>query len=43
MPGYLFNDIMDLLFNNKRNKGKRRAAFRIISAKVTFILKAAFI
>jgi hypothetical protein len=43
MLGYLLNNIMDLLFNNKRNKGKKRAAFRIINAKATFILKAAFI
>jgi hypothetical protein len=42
MLSYLFNNIIDLLFNNKKKKGKRRAAFKIISAKITFILKATF-
>jgi hypothetical protein len=42
MPSYLLNDIIDLLPNNKRNKGKRHAVSRIISTKITFIPKAAF-
>jgi hypothetical protein len=42
MLSFLLNNIMDLLFNNKRNKGKRYIASRTISAKATFILKAAF-
>jgi hypothetical protein len=41
VPSYLLNNIIDLLFNNKKNKGKKYADFRIISAKTTFILKAA--
>jgi hypothetical protein len=42
MPSYLFDDIINLLLNNERNKSKGHAASRIISAKATFILKAAF-
>jgi hypothetical protein len=42
MPSYLLNNTMDLLFNNEKDKGKKRAASRIISAKTTFIPKAAF-
>jgi hypothetical protein len=43
MLNYLLNNIINLLLNNERNKSKRRAVFKIISAKATFILKAAFI
>jgi hypothetical protein len=42
MLSYLLNNIMDLLFNNKRNKSKKYATFKTISAKTTFILKATF-
>jgi hypothetical protein len=42
MPSYLPNNTMDLLSNNKKDKSKKRAIFRTISTKTTFILKAAF-
>jgi hypothetical protein len=42
MFNYLLNNIINLLPNNKKNKNKKRAASKTISAKATFILKAAF-